>query len=150
MCVCTEGSLDGLVPGRSLPPSRALFVCTRNSARSQLAAAMWRSITGAPADSAGTHPADSVHPGAVAAGKRAGLDLSGATPRAIGQIQQLPDLVVTVCDQAHEELAPDDTWLHWSITDPVAYGRPGRVRRRGRARFVTGSLGSSPTPRCRS
>jgi ArsR family transcriptional regulator, arsenate/arsenite/antimonite-responsive transcriptional repressor / arsenate reductase (thioredoxin) len=34
----------------------------------------------------------------------------------------LSDLVVTVCDQAHEELAPHDTWLHWSITDPVGTG----------------------------
>ncbi len=115
-------SLRGLVPGRSLPTSRALFVCTRNSARSQLAAAMWQSMTGEPAESAGTHPADVVHPGAVAAGKRAGLDLAGATPRAIGQIQRLPELVVTVCDQAHEELAPDEAWLHWSISDPVAVG----------------------------
>jgi len=31
-------------------------------------------------------------------------------------------LVVTVCDQAHEELAPDGAWLHWSIPDPVGAG----------------------------
>jgi hypothetical protein len=29
---------------------------------------------------------------------------------------------VTVCDQAHEELTPDETWLHWSVPDPVTAG----------------------------
>ena len=116
------GALDVLAPRRPLPARRALFVCTRNSARSQLAAALWRSIAGAPAESAGTHPADRVDPGALAAAKRAGLDLAGSTPRTLDQVGKIPGLVVTVCDQAHEELAPDDTWLHWSIPDPVAAG----------------------------
>jgi protein-tyrosine-phosphatase/DNA-binding transcriptional ArsR family regulator len=117
-----RASLEDLTPGRRVPSSPALFVCTRNSARSQLAASMWQSITGAPADSAGTHPAEKVHAGAVAAGRRAGLDLSRAMPRALAQIDTLPELVVTVCDQAHEELAPGGKWLHWSIADPVADG----------------------------
>ena len=115
-------SLDVLVPGRRVPAGPALFVCTRNSARSQLAAALWRSIAGAPAMSAGTHPAARVHPGAVAAAKRAGLDLGGASPRTLDSVAVLPELVVTVCDQAHEEIDPDDTWLHWSVPDPVADG----------------------------
>lgn len=103
-------------------PVRALFVCTRNSARSQLAAALWRSMAGAAADSAGTRPADRVHPGAVAAAKRAGFDIAGTTPRALDRVGRLPGIVVTVCDQAHEELSPADTWLHWSVPDPVADG----------------------------
>jgi ArsR family transcriptional regulator, arsenate/arsenite/antimonite-responsive transcriptional repressor / arsenate reductase (thioredoxin) len=111
-----------LVPGRPLESRRALFVCTRNSARSQLAAALWTEITRAPASSAGTHPAARVHPGAVAAARRVGLDLSGAAPRTIAQAGTAHDLVVTVCDQAHEEIDPDDSWLHWSIPDPVAIG----------------------------
>jgi protein-tyrosine-phosphatase/DNA-binding transcriptional ArsR family regulator len=115
-------SLVGLTPGRRVSPGRALFVCTRNSARSQLAAALWRSIAGFPAESAGTDPADRVHPGAIAAAARAGLDLTEATPRRLDRVGRLPRLVVTVCDQAHEEIAPDDTWLHWSIPDPVATG----------------------------
>jgi ArsR family transcriptional regulator, arsenate/arsenite/antimonite-responsive transcriptional repressor / arsenate reductase (thioredoxin) len=115
-------AFDGLVPGRRVAPGRALFVCTRNSARSQLAAALWEQITHVPALSAGTHPADRVHPGAVAAAKRIGLDLHGSTPRTLKDIGRLPSLVVTVCDQAHEELEPDDSWLHWSIPDPVAVG----------------------------
>jgi len=117
-----RGSLVDLGLGRRMEPARALFVCTKNSARSQLAAAMWRSVTGAPADSAGTHPADALHVGAVDAARRVGLDLSGATPHPLDQIAELPDLVVTVCDQAHEELAPNANWLHWSIADPVPDG----------------------------
>jgi protein-tyrosine-phosphatase len=115
-------AFDDLLPGPRVQPQRALFVCTRNSARSQLAAALWERITHAPAASAGTHPADRVHPGAVAAAKRVGIDLRSATPRTLAEIGGLPDLVVTVCDQAHEELSPDESWLHWSIPDPVAEG----------------------------
>ncbi len=115
-------SFVGLVPGRQLAPRRALFVCTRNSARSQLAAAMWEQMTQAPAVSAGTHPAKRVHPGAVAAARRVGLDLTTTTPQTLAAAGKIPDLVVTVCDQAHEELDPDDSWLHWSIADPVVVG----------------------------
>jgi protein-tyrosine-phosphatase/DNA-binding transcriptional ArsR family regulator len=115
-------SLRELSPGRRVLPARALFVCTRNSARSQLAAALWRSLTGAPAESAGTHPAARVHPGAIAVARRAGIDITGATPRRLDHVGKLPGIVVTVCDQAHEELAPGDKWLHWSVPDPVAVG----------------------------
>lgn len=106
------------------PPVRtgpALFVCTRNSARSQLAAALWRQLTGTDARSAGTHPADAVHPGAVAAGARAGVDLTGASPAVLDEADE-PPLVVTVCDQAHEELPDHPSWLHWSVPDPVPAG----------------------------
>ena len=115
-------SLHDLLPGRRISPQRVLFVCTRNSARSQLAAALWRSLADAPAESAGTHPADRVHPRAVAAAKRAGIDLAGSMPQTLDEVTIVPDIVVTVCDQVHEELDPDDTWLHWSVSDPVAIG----------------------------
>jgi len=114
--------LDGLAPGRAIPSGAALFVCSANSARSQLAAALWLQATDAPALSAGTHPAERVHPGAVAAARRAGLDLAGATPQDLADITVLPPLVITVCDRAHEELDADDSWLHWSIPDPVPAG----------------------------
>lgn len=97
-----------------------VFVCTHNTARSQLAAALWSSITSAPANSAGTHPAGDVHPGAVDAARRAGLDLSRAAPRALAEVDVTGTLVVTVCDRAHEELDPPASWLHWSVADPVA------------------------------
>lgn len=120
-------ALDDLAPGRRITPTSALFVCTANSARSQLAAALWRSITSAPATSAGTHPAEHVHPGAVAAAARAGLELAAAIPRSLDAVRALAPLVITVCDQAHEELAGQDGregWLHWSIPDPVPVGTP--------------------------
>jgi protein-tyrosine-phosphatase len=74
------------------------------------------------ATSAGTHPASEVHPGAVAAATRAGLDLGAAQPRLLGDADG-SDLVVTVCDRAHEELGDRSGWLHWSVPDPVPDGR---------------------------
>jgi len=105
-----------------VPDGPALFVCTANSARSPLAAALWRHRTGRPATSAGTHPAERVHPGAVAAARRAGVDLADDAPSSIDEVSRPPAIVVTVCDQAHEELDPDPSWLHWSVPDPVAAG----------------------------
>src|SRR5215218_8778470 len=116
--------LSALHDKRPLAPEAALFVCTRSSARSHLAAALWRQLADAPATSAGTHPAERVDPGAVAAAKRAGLDLTGARPRHLDEIQERPALVVTVCDRAHEELDAAPGWLHWSIPDPVPIGTP--------------------------
>jgi protein-tyrosine-phosphatase/DNA-binding transcriptional ArsR family regulator len=117
-----HAALECLGPARPVEVGPALFVCSANSARSQLAAALWTSITGEPALSAGTHPAESVHPRAVAAGHRAGLDLDDASPKSLADVTETPQLTVTVCDQAHEELAPDGQRLHWSVPDPVPDG----------------------------
>lgn len=113
--------LVGLSIGRPIQLGAALFVCSANSARSQLASALWRDLTGLPATSAGTHPAAQIHPGAVAAARRAGLDLASSRPRSLEEVTA-PALVVTVCDRAHEELPSDPQWLHWSVRDPVAAG----------------------------
>ena len=115
-----RSSLDILGPTVVIPTGLVLFVCTRNSARSQLAAALWTARTGRPASSAGTHPT-AVRPRAVAAAERAGLDLSRAVAR---HIDQAPDAaqVVTVCDRAHEELQPDTSWWHWSTPAPAELG----------------------------
>jgi protein-tyrosine-phosphatase len=115
-------ALDVLVPGRFVEPGRALFVCTHNSARSQLAAALWEELSGQAALSAGTHPSERVHSGAVAAARRRGLDLTSQRPRDLSSVNRLPKLVITVCDRAHEELEPGPNWLHWSVTDPVPAG----------------------------
>lgn len=117
-------ALADLAPGRGRRPCPALFVCSQSSARSQLAAALWRQLAAAPATSAGTHPAERVHPGAVAAAARAGLDLGDARPRHLDDVPGRPELVVSVCDHAHEELPLDLSWLHWSVPDPVAVGTP--------------------------
>ena len=59
-----------------------LFVCTANSARSHLAAALWRRAGKVPAASAGTHPAAAIDPGAIAAAGRHQLPLRRAAPPA--------------------------------------------------------------------
>jgi ArsR family transcriptional regulator, arsenate/arsenite/antimonite-responsive transcriptional repressor / arsenate reductase (thioredoxin) len=121
VCLRRDG-LSDLLPQPSVTAQPAFFVCTHNSARSQLAAALWRQLTSAAASSAGTHPAPHVNPGAVAAGRRAGLDIGDAHPRKLTDARDLPELVVTVCDRAHEELDVEPAWLHWSVPDPVPLG----------------------------
>ncbi|MFO7548223.1 MAG: helix-turn-helix domain-containing protein [Acidimicrobiia bacterium] len=115
-----EGVGVGVGVGQGLATCRMVFVCTHNSARSQLAAALWRQEAGGEAESAGTHPAERVHPGAVAAGARAGLDLSRARPRSLDELDLTGAQVVTVCDRAHEELDRGPDWWHWSTPDPAA------------------------------
>ncbi len=96
-----------------------LFVCTANSARSQLAAALWNRGSSIPAESAGTHPASTVHPLAVRTARRAGLDIAHTRPRPLADVGRRADLVITVCDRAHEELSIDVPVVHWSIPDPA-------------------------------
>ncbi|MCU1501744.1 MAG: arsC [Ilumatobacteraceae bacterium] len=114
--------LEHLRRGTPIGVGPALFVCTHNSARSQLAAALWTELAGQLAASAGTDPAERVHPGAIAAAKRRRLDLSRNRPRHLDDVGARPGLVITVCDRAHEELDAGPDWLHWSIPDPVASG----------------------------
>jgi protein-tyrosine-phosphatase/DNA-binding transcriptional ArsR family regulator len=116
-------ALAGLVTSSMCPASHVLFVCTHNSARSQFAAALWNQASAASAESAGTHPASRVHPQAVATALRHGLDLSNTRPQSLEAVAMSPDLVVTVCDRAYEELPRVDApVLHWSIPDPADAG----------------------------
>lgn len=101
-----------------LPVARVVFVCTANTARSHLAAAAWRRVSDVPAASAGTHPGERVHPGAVAAARRHGLDLPEVAPRLLDDRTPEGEVLVTVCDRAHEDLRGRD-WAHWSVPDPV-------------------------------
>lgn len=111
---------DGPSASGGLPPTaRVLFVCTANSARSQLAAARWNSISPVPAASAGTHPAVRVHPRAISTGRRHGLRLDRVRPAGLEEVLRADDVVVAVCDNVHEELDPAQARLHWSIPDPV-------------------------------
>jgi protein-tyrosine-phosphatase len=102
-------------------PGRVLFVCTANSARSQLALALWRRTSRLGAASAGTHPGSAVAPGALAVAARHELSLGDAAPRLLADVQREGDLVVTVCDNAHEEIGAVAD-LHWSVPDPVRAG----------------------------
>jgi ArsR family transcriptional regulator, arsenate/arsenite/antimonite-responsive transcriptional repressor / arsenate reductase (thioredoxin) len=119
--------IPGTPDGSAAPPARAaqrvLFVCTANSARSHLAAALWRRASHVPAVSAGTHPAAAIDPGAIAAARRHRLPMRRLRPRHIGDVQHDGDLVITVCDLAHEELGRRPA-VHWSVPDPVPAGDP--------------------------
>ncbi|HET7740907.1 MAG TPA: helix-turn-helix domain-containing protein [Mycobacterium sp.] len=105
--------------GALAQPRRILFVCTANTARSHLAAALWRRASPIVAASAGTHPGERINERAVAAAARNGLDLPEVAPALLADVERAGDLVITVCDRAHEELHGVD-WAHWSIPDPVA------------------------------
>ncbi len=100
-------------------PRRVVFVCTHNSARSQLAAALWSVHSNVPAASAGTDPARRVHPRAVRIAKRHGLQLDPAFTSHVDDVAKQGDLVIAVCDHAHESLPDTPTRLHWSVPDPV-------------------------------
>jgi protein-tyrosine-phosphatase len=117
LAALTTPSLSGV--------GRVVFVCTHNSARSQLAAALWRRRGTVPAASAGTRPAARVHPRAVAVAHRHGLALDPAGTAHITDVVDDGDLVIAVCDNAHEDLTQPTTAgparprLHWSVPDPV-------------------------------
>ncbi|MFC4857207.1 helix-turn-helix domain-containing protein [Actinophytocola glycyrrhizae] len=114
--------LEQLTPATSRAAARVVFVCTRNSARSRLAAALWRQYSDVPATSAGTEPAERVHPGAVAVAQRHELALRTSAPQKVTDVLRRDDLVVTVCDHAHEELGTDLPRVHWSVADPARLG----------------------------
>ena len=118
------GALDSLTRPSARTARRVLFVCTANSARSHLAAALWRRASNVPAASAGTHPANAIAAGAIAAAERHHLPLRRLRPRHLDEVQEHGDLIVTVCDMAHEELGQLPA-IHWSVPDPVPAGDPG-------------------------
>jgi arsenate reductase len=102
---------------------RVLFLCTHNSARSQMAEGFLRALGGDrfEAASAGTE-ATPVHPLAIRVMDEVGLDLSGHSSKTFEQFLAQPwDYVVTVCDTANERcpmFPARTTRLHWSFEDP--------------------------------
>ncbi len=110
----------GRVPIHPLPEDRVVFVCSGNSARSQLAAAVWASRTGAPAASAGTRPAARIHPGTLRVARAHGLRLLADRPLRTTEVLNEEDTVITVCDSADREVGVEHA--HWSIPDPVRVG----------------------------
>ncbi len=105
---------------------RVLFLCTGNSARSQMAEGFLRARAGDHFDvfSAGTEPRDAVHPLAVRAMADARIDISGQRPKHLDQfVGQDFDFVITVCDRARDAcptFPPDPEQIHWSFDDPAA------------------------------
>ncbi|GIE97543.1 arsenate reductase/protein-tyrosine-phosphatase family protein [Paractinoplanes rishiriensis] len=105
-------------PGRPAPATkRVLFLCTGNSARSQMAEALLRH-RGVEAHSAGSRPKP-VHPHAVAAMAARGIDLAGARPKHLGEFTgRRFDRVITLCDRVKEVCPEFPGAAHWSIPEP--------------------------------
>lgn len=130
-------------PDRAVPLGRVVFVCTANSARSQLAAAAWAERAG-PAASAGTHPADRIHPGAVRAARKFGLQLQAEHPASVTEVARPDDTLVTVCDSADREVFQPH--LHWSVPDPVPAGTQRAFDRTMRQLLDRIEVWLSPSP----
>ena len=83
-----------------------------------MAVALWDQASEIPSASAGTHPADRIAPGAIDVARRHGLALVDLPPRRLDQVAHEEDFVVTVCDNAHEEIS-NLAGIHWSVPDPL-------------------------------
>jgi len=109
----------------SQSPLRVLFLCTHNSARSQMAEGLLRHLGGAGVEvfSAGNQPA-TVHPHAIRAMAELGIDISRQRAKHMDEFSgQSFDLVITVCDRVRENCPAfpnDPERVHWSIPDPLA------------------------------
>lgn len=110
---------------RSGQPFRLLFLCTGNSARSQMAEAYlnWKGNGRFRAESAGSRPAARVNPYAIDTLRDAGIAWAGHPPRTIDGLEGEPwDFVITVCDRAKEScpVFPGKPVLaHWGMPDPA-------------------------------
>ena len=107
---------------RALGPRHVLFLCVANSARSQLAEGLARSLApeGVRISSAGSAPT-SVRPQAIGVLDEVGIDISGHRSIGIDDVERPVDAVITLCA---EEVCPVwlvDAWrLHWALPDPAA------------------------------
>ena len=108
---------------------RVLFLCTHNSARSQMAEGLMNALLGDrfEAFSAGTQPRD-VHPLAIQVMREIGIDIAHHESKSVEKFRDMGfDVVVTVCDQARETcpLFPNATRrMHRSFPDPSAVDDP--------------------------
>jgi arsenate reductase (thioredoxin) len=104
---------------------KVMFVCTGNSARSQMAEGFARSLGGGrvEAHSAGMEPSR-LNPVAVAVMREKGIDLSSHRSKTFDwELARQMDVVVTVCGHANEScpvLPPEVKRLHWPLEDPAA------------------------------
>ncbi|MDW8321130.1 MAG: arsenate reductase ArsC [Armatimonadota bacterium] len=111
---------------------RILFLCTGNSCRSQMAEGFARQLL---KDwdiwSAGTRPAERVHPLAVQVMAEKDIDISSQCPKLVNAIPQPVDFVVTLCGEAAEECPAfpgAKRTEHWGLPDPArATGAPEEV-----------------------
>jgi protein-tyrosine-phosphatase/DNA-binding transcriptional ArsR family regulator len=114
-------------------PARVLFLCTHNSARSQLAEGILRQLTHGRVEvfSAGSEPS-SIHPEAVRVLESFGIDPSQQHAKHLDQYRNQPfDYVITVCDRVREScpvFPGDPERIHWSFPDPAAIEDEGQRR----------------------
>jgi ArsR family transcriptional regulator, arsenate/arsenite/antimonite-responsive transcriptional repressor / arsenate reductase (thioredoxin) len=123
-------TLDGRQPRRR--PS-VLFLCTGNSARSQMAEALLVHHSGGTirARSAGSHPKP-LHPNAVRVMAERGIDISTRTSKHLDRFRETRfDRVITLCDKVREICpqfpGPTTVAAHWSMPDPASEGEPGET-----------------------
>jgi arsenate reductase (thioredoxin) len=108
---------------QAMTKTRVLFLCTHNSARSQMAEGLLRHLSGNhfEAMSAGTE-ATHVRPLAIRAMDEVGVDISAQESETLGRYLREPfDYVITVCDEANEAcpfFSGASERLHWSFPDP--------------------------------
>jgi arsenate reductase len=101
--------------------ARVLFVCLHNAGRSQISEALFARAAGGrhEARSAGTTPADRVHPEVVAAMQELGIDLAGRTPRKLSDADaEWADVVVTMGCGDECPYLPGKRYLDWELEDP--------------------------------
>jgi len=123
-----------LTAGKAHRPSqgRVLFLCTGNSARSQMAEALVTRMTegGVEAASAGSNPKP-LHPNAVRVMRTRGIDISGNRTKHLDEfVSQRFDAVITLCDRVREvcpEFPSHPTLVHWSMADPAQAGTTDRA-----------------------
>ncbi len=105
-------------------PARVLFLCTGNSARSQIAEALAEQLSGGAvsAASAGSHPKP-LHANAVRVMRERGIDISGRRSKHLGEFADHRfDYVISLCDRVREvcpEFPGGSELIHWSIPDPA-------------------------------
>jgi protein-tyrosine-phosphatase/DNA-binding transcriptional ArsR family regulator len=109
--------------GSAHGPARVLFLCTGNSARSQIAEALCEQLSegAVRAVSAGSNPKP-LHPNAVRVMRRRGLDLTGLRSKHLSEFTgERFDYVISLCDRVREvcpEFPGEPELIHWSIPDP--------------------------------
>src|SRR4051812_18652304 len=109
------------------PAGRVLFLCTGNSARSQIAEALAEQLSGGTvnAESAGSHPKP-LHPNAVRVMRARGIDLAGRRSKHLSEFTaQRFEYVISLCDRVREvcpEFPGGPELIHWSIPDPAREG----------------------------
>jgi ArsR family transcriptional regulator, arsenate/arsenite/antimonite-responsive transcriptional repressor / arsenate reductase (thioredoxin) len=106
-------------------PARVLFVCTHNSARSQIAEGLMRHLSAGQVQvsSAGSEPA-TIHPDAVRTMAALGIDIRAQHAKGFEDVRDQPfDTVITVCDRAREvcpTFPGEAQHIHWGLPDPAA------------------------------